>query len=179
MGNDVFTKIDTFLNTFLTTIAQKIQTLLSGEIGTLLLVSITLYIVIYGYMVLAGIGGDTPKSSRYDQQMQYINYNPHDVVEIRTKDGFVTAVTFAEDEEVTDIASGFSDGWEVKDNKNNIYIKPKALQQDSNFFEPKVGEWDTNLLIATNKRTYGRKTLPCCKGIEEIQRRTWKNLNVD
>ncbi|KYK72336.1 P-type conjugative transfer protein VirB9 [Aggregatibacter actinomycetemcomitans] len=97
---------------------------------------------------------DTPKSSHYDQRMQYINYNPNDVVEIRTKNGFVTAVTFAEDEEVTDIASGFSDGWEVKDNKNNIYIKPKAVQQDSAFFDPKVGEWDTNLLIATNKRTY-------------------------
>ena len=54
MENNVFTKIDTFLNAFLTTIVQKIQTLLSGEIGTLLLVSITLYIVIYGYMVLAG-----------------------------------------------------------------------------------------------------------------------------
>lgn len=97
---------------------------------------------------------DMPKSSRYDQRMQYINYNPNDVVEIRTKNGFVTAVTFAEDEEVTDIASGFSDGWEVKDNKNNIYIKPKAVQQESAFFDPKVGEWDTNLLIATNKRTY-------------------------
>lgn len=97
---------------------------------------------------------NTPSSSKYDDRMQYINYNSHDVTEIRAKDGFVTAITFSEDETVTDIAVGFSGGWDVKDNKNNIYIRPKAYKQENGFFEPKAGEWDTNLLITTNKFHY-------------------------
>lgn len=98
---------------------------------------------------------DIPRTSRFDDRMQYINYNGSDVTEIRAKDGFVTAISFADDETIEDIAVGFSGGWEVKDNRNNVYIRPKALQQGENgFFEPKAGEWDTNLLIVTNKRSY-------------------------
>ena len=98
---------------------------------------------------------DIPRTSKYDDRMQYINYNSDDVTEIRAKDGFVTAITFSNGEEVNDIAVGFSGGWDVKDNRNNVYIRPKALQQGENgFFEPKVGEWGTNLLIVTNKYSY-------------------------
>ena len=98
---------------------------------------------------------DIPRTSRFDDRMQYINYNGSDVTEIRAKDGFVTAISFADDETIEDIAIGFSGGCEVKDNGNNVYIRPKALQQGENgFFEPKAGEWDTNLLIVTNKRNY-------------------------
>lgn len=97
---------------------------------------------------------DLPKSSKYDERMQYINYNANDVTEIRAKDGFVTAISFSQDETVTDIAVGFTGGWEVKDNNNNIYIRPKALQQGEIAYEPTAGEWDTNLLITTNKYSY-------------------------
>ena len=98
---------------------------------------------------------DIPRTSKYDDRMQYINYNGNDVTEIRAKDGFVTAISFSDGEEINDIAVGFSGGWDVKDNKNNVYIRPKALQQGENsFFEPKAGEWDTNLLIVTNKYSY-------------------------
>lgn len=97
---------------------------------------------------------DMPKSSKYDDRMQFINYNANDVTEITTKDGFVTAITFSENETITDIAVGFSGGWEIKDNRNNIYIRPKALQQGEAMFEPTAGEWDTNLLVITNKFSY-------------------------
>lgn len=98
---------------------------------------------------------DIPRTSKYDDRMQYINYNGNDVTEIRAKDGFVTAISFSDGEEINDIAVGFSGGWDVKDNRNNVYIRPKALQQGENgFFEPKAGEWDTNLLIVTNKYSY-------------------------
>ena len=97
---------------------------------------------------------DLPKSSKYDDRMQYINYNANHVTEIRAKDGFVTAISFSQDETVTDIAVGFTGGWEVKDNNNNIYIRPKALQQGEIAYEPTAGEWDTNLLITTNKYSY-------------------------
>lgn len=98
---------------------------------------------------------DIPRTSKYDDRMQYINYNGNDVTEIRAKDGFVTAISFSDGEEINDIAVGFSGGWDVKDNKNNVYIRPKALDQgEKGFFEPKAGEWDTNLLIVTNKYSY-------------------------
>jgi type IV secretion system protein VirB9 len=113
---------------------------------------LTLFIMGITFNVVAV---DIPRTSRFDDRMQYINYNGSDVTEIRAKDGFVTAISFADDETIEDIAIGFSGGWEVKDNRNNVYIRPKALQQGENgFFEPKAGEWDTNLLIVTNKRNY-------------------------
>lgn len=113
---------------------------------------LTLFIMGITFNVVAV---DIPRTSRFDDRMQYINYNGSDVTEIRAKDGFVTAISFADDETIEDIAIGFSGGWEVKDNRNNVYIRPKALQQGENgFFEPKAGEWNTNLLIVTNKRNY-------------------------
>lgn len=97
---------------------------------------------------------DIPRSSKYDERMQYINYNANDVTEIRAKDGYVTVVSFSPEETITDIAVGFSGGWDVKDNQNNVYIRPKAVQQNESVFEPKSGDWDTNLSIITNKRGY-------------------------
>lgn len=37
---------------------------------------------------------DIPRTSKYDDRMQYINYNGNDVTEIRAKDGFVTRSLF-------------------------------------------------------------------------------------
>jgi len=51
---------------------------------------------------------DIPRTSKYDDRMQYINYNGNDVTEIRAKDGFVTAISFSDGEEINDIAVGFS-----------------------------------------------------------------------
>lgn len=54
MANDVFTKIDTFLNDFLTQITDKVQNTLSSDIGTIINVSVVCYIMFFGYMILAG-----------------------------------------------------------------------------------------------------------------------------
>ena len=99
---------------------------------------------------------ETPKSSRYDSRMQHVNYNANDVVEIRTKDDFVTSVLFADDETVSDISTGFSQGWDVQSNQNRLYIKAKPVQQNEQFFAPSdnLEDWHTNLLVSTNKRTY-------------------------
>ncbi|MCF0231890.1 MAG: P-type conjugative transfer protein VirB9 [Enterococcus sp.] len=99
-----------------------------------------------------------PAKSRFDSRIQTQTYNALDVTEIKIKDGFATAILFANDERIIDIASGFSDGWEFKDSNSVIYIKPKAVEVESAegkvVFEPKVKEWDTNLLVSTNKRNY-------------------------
>lgn len=49
---------------------------------------------------------------------------------------------------------GFDQGWDIKDNNNNVYIRPKAVEQNNTVFEPNAKEWNTNLLIVTNKRSY-------------------------
>lgn len=99
------------------------------------------------------IGAQSPRNSNYDNRMQYQNYHASDVTVIRAKNGFATAVTFSPDERIIDIAVGFN-GWEVVDNNNVIYIKPVAVGDGDNAFEPILKEWDTNLLITTNQRHY-------------------------
>ncbi|MDH2998060.1 P-type conjugative transfer protein VirB9 [Pasteurellaceae bacterium LFhippo2] len=98
---------------------------------------------------------DIPRASKYDDRMQNINYNPINVTEIRAKDGFLTTIIFSENETVTDIGVGFTGGWEIKDNTNKVYLRPKAVEvQGAEPMPPTAGEWDTNLFIATNKYSY-------------------------
>lgn len=94
-----------------------------------------------------------PKSSPADSRMQTQNYRANDVTVIKAKVGFATAVTFSQDEHIIDIAVGF-DGWEIVDSNNVIYLKPVALGDAENAIEPRLGDWDTNLLITTTKRQY-------------------------
>lgn len=100
-----------------------------------------------------------PVKSRFDSRIQIQQYNALDVTEIKVRDGFGTAILFANDERVIDMASGFSDGWEFKDSENVIYLKPKAVEVEASeggkvTFEPKLKEWDTNFFVITNKRHY-------------------------
>ncbi len=99
------------------------------------------------------LSAELPKNSKFDNRMQYQNYNASDITVIKAKSGYATAVTFSPDERIIDIAVGF-EGWEVKDNNNVLYIKPVAVGESENAFEPILKEWDTNLLITTNKRQY-------------------------
>lgn len=97
---------------------------------------------------------DIPKKSRFDSRMQHINYNLIDVTEIRAKDGYASVLTFSDDEKVLDIAVGFPLGWDIKDNDNNVYIRPIAVKAGEALIDPIIKEWDTNLLIRTNKFQY-------------------------
>lgn len=83
-----------------------------------------------------------PKGSSFDSRMQAITYNEEDVIQLNCYPGIATHVLFAPDEEIVDIASGYSKGWEFKNRRNNLYLKPKAAKAD------------TNLIVATNKRDY-------------------------
>lgn len=96
----------------------------------------------------------TPKGSQYDTRMQTINFNPYDVTKINAMQGYVTSLIFNQDEVVQDIAVGFTDGWEVVDSKNVVYLKPIAMEQDGFFYDPWAEDWATNLVIRTNKNVY-------------------------
>lgn len=85
---------------------------------------------------------DYPTHSIKDGRIQYVNYSSNDVVLVHGAIGVATQIILEPDEQVMEMASGFSDGWEIVDKRNNIYLKPK--QEKAN----------TNLVVTTNKRSY-------------------------
>ncbi|MDG6896496.1 P-type conjugative transfer protein VirB9 [Actinobacillus delphinicola] len=106
-------------------------------------------LISYGAMALS-----MPIQSHFDSHMQSINYNGADVTAIKAKDGYVTAISFGKDELVNDIAVGFDRGWQVVDSQNTIYLKPVAISENDVVIEPNPKDWNTNLLVTTNKNHY-------------------------
>ncbi len=93
----------------------------------------------------AAYAEQNPKRTAYDARIQYTNYNPDNVVNIRTRLGEVTMVQLAEGETVndeTDSGLGMGDGgaWKMDVRGRHLFFKPKT-DQDS----------DTNMIIASNK----------------------------
>lgn len=99
---------------------------------------------------------DIPKNSEFDNRIQYINYNPDDIVAVRAVIGRGTRVVFSPNEVILDIASGFTQGWELVDTRNILYIKAKSIKgiQGQPAMSPEPGKWDTNLMVTTNLRIY-------------------------
>ncbi|WP_440569563.1 P-type conjugative transfer protein VirB9 [Stenotrophomonas sp. STK17_22] len=103
---------------------------------------------------------DVPLGSAYDGRVKQIAYNEHDVVAVYSYPGIATQIVFAPGEEVLDKASGFSNGWEFQDRRNLLFVKPKSVEaagadgEANMVLTPQPGEWDTNLIVTTNKRTY-------------------------
>lgn len=91
-----------------------------------------------------------PAKQSVDARMTHIKYNPEDVVRVRTKVGVSTLIQLATGERIVtsennsgSIAIGDSEAWELSHVGNNIFLKPKAEDPD------------TNLIVTTNKgRTY-------------------------
>lgn len=67
-------------------------------------------------------------------------------------------IVFAADEEVLDVASGFTQGWEFSDRRNILYVKPKSIKtgngQEAIVMAPEARKWDTSLMVTTNRRMY-------------------------
>ncbi len=99
---------------------------------------------------------DVPQSSKFDNRIQYVNYNSGDVVVIRSVAGIGTRIVFAPNEAILDVASGFTQGWEFSDRRNILYIKAKSIksEQGQPAMSPEPGKWDTNLMVTTNLRMY-------------------------
>ncbi|HET9239200.1 MAG TPA: P-type conjugative transfer protein VirB9 [Oligoflexus sp.] len=114
--------------------------------------------IIVAFLALTGTAyaADVPQSSRFDNRIQYVNYNPSDVVVIRSVAGIGTRIVFAPNETILDVASGFTQGWEFSDRRNILYIKAKSIkgEQGQPAMAPEPGKWDTNLMVTTNLRMY-------------------------
>jgi P-type conjugative transfer protein VirB9 len=99
---------------------------------------------------------EVPKGSRFDSRIQYVDYNPGDVVEVYAVNGLASRLVFAPDETILDVASGFTKGWEFSNRRNLLYIKAKSLKAEDGQppMRPMPGKWDTNLMVTTNLRMY-------------------------
>ncbi len=109
-------------------------------------------------VVVAAQAAEMPQGSSFDNRIQYVNYNPGDVVVVRALPGLGVRIVFAPDEQIVDVASGFTQGWEFNDRSNILYVKPKSIKsgngQDAAVMPPVAGKWDTNLMVKTNLRLY-------------------------
>lgn len=83
-----------------------------------------------------------PHSSKYDSRVKVVEYNPDDVVRIDSVIGVSTSFIVEDGEEYVDHTFGDGDAWAIKYKKNYYSIKPKQA------------DGDTNLFLATTKRTY-------------------------
>lgn len=99
-----------------------------------------------------------PDRSRYDSRIQYVDYNEGDVVIVRTTPGIGTRIVFDPKETISDMATGFSDGWELVNRENILYLKPRSVKvtgaDGDAVMRPIARDWDTNLMVRTDKRLY-------------------------
>lgn len=99
-------------------------------------------VVALGSLPSIALALDNPRHSRADNRIQNTNYKIDDVVLVRAAVGRATHIVLAPNEKVLEMVSGNSEAWEIVDRRNNIYLKPK------------MDNADTNLLITTDKHEY-------------------------
>lgn len=95
---------------------------------------------------LAASGAVLPERTKYDNRIRYVQYNPDDVVVVKTRLGLTTVIQLEHGEHLNTpesaLAIGDKEAWTVAVRENNIIIKP-------------IDEFpETNINIITNKRSY-------------------------
>lgn len=97
------------------------------------------------FAVSSAWGLQEPERSPLDHRIRYVDYNPHDVVQMESVIGISTHIVTSPDEEYITHAFGDSASYEFGTKQNHYFIKPIAEQAD------------TNLSIVTTKRTYAMR----------------------
>ncbi|TKX28249.1 P-type conjugative transfer protein VirB9 [Campylobacter sp. MIT 12-5580] len=132
-----------------------------------LLKSLTL-ILCFGVFINQAYALSLPKLSKYDKKITYAVFNANDVFQIAAANGYVSVVEFSKDERIITISTGFSEGWELIDRANLLFIKPKAYTtkfvhsenpEEGNAIseivvDPTPATWKTNLIVTTNMNMY-------------------------
>lgn len=95
----------------------------------------------------AATAATMPEPTTHDSRIQYVLYNPDDVVVIKTFPGNTTLVQLEEGEYAVDVpAGGLSIGdkgaWDIALRGHNLFLKPLGVFPD------------TNINLVTNMRTY-------------------------
>ena len=85
-----------------------------------------------------------PRSGPGDPRIHVVDYDPSDVVELRSALGFQLSVEFDPAEKIENVAIGDSLGWQVTPNRraNLLFLKPMSARPP------------TNMTVITNLRRY-------------------------
>lgn len=125
-------------------------------------------ILIFCAFIAIGFGASVPLKSSFDSKITYAVFNANDVLTITAANGYVSVIEFAPSERVINIATGFSDGWEIIDRENLLFIKPRAVTtklvhnpdpmlsgaEKEMIIDPIPQTWKTNLIVTTNINFY-------------------------
>jgi type IV secretion system protein VirB9 len=103
-----------------------------------------------------GYADETPVPSVYDTRIQYVDYNAGDVVTVSARSGRGVRIVFSPAEKILDVASGFTEGWELVERGNILYLKAKSLTagEGGGALSPQPERWNTNLMVTTSARLY-------------------------
>ena len=97
---------------------------------------------------VAAHAADVPQTSRRDNRVQYVDYDPADVVEIiAPADGSDTWVVLERDESIIKASAGFGAGWVLDPDGRVLTMKPQPF----NGINPNPKEWSTNVTMLTDK----------------------------
>lgn len=129
------------------------------------------YFLVLFFMIVEVFGLEIPKASTLDKRMTATAYNAENVVRIDTKVGYVVVIEFAKEENIINMATGFSQGWDLVAKGNLLFITPKSIVvkvselettqrgetkevQKDKIITPNNTEWKTNLIVNTNASMY-------------------------
>ena len=117
---------------------------------------VLLVLLLVFWLVPIASADETPVPSAYDARIQYVDYNAGDVVTISARSGRGVRIVFAPNEKILDVASGFTEGWELVERGNILYLKAKSLTggEGGGALSPQPERWNTNLMVTTSARLY-------------------------
>lgn len=113
-----------------------------------------LYSIAFLFIIKASFALELPTPSHADSRIQYVDYKSFDIVKVNAAPAIGSQIVFSNNEEILDVASGFSQGWEFANRGNILFIKVKSLKTDQGLILPNSEDWNTNLLITTDKKLY-------------------------
>lgn len=96
---------------------------------------------------------DIPQSSSRDNRIQYVNYDPADVVVIHSQVGIASRVVLEQGESIVSVHTGFSDGWNITGAGRIMTVQPVPMVQDQ-VIAPDPDLWTTNIAVETDQRLY-------------------------
>lgn len=138
----------------------------------------------------------TPNSQGYDPRVQEVHYNPKTVINVSTSIGKATLIQLQNGEtimskELSGMGMGDATAWGLSVRGNNIFLKPKAENPDTNLLivTDKNRTYSFDLLSAKNekrmsyvvkliypepkKSTRDEKTIPCSDGQRNFKYLKW------
>ena len=96
---------------------------------------------------------DVPQGSPRDHRIQLVSYHPEDVVRISARAGYVSRIVLEPGERIENPVAGFPAGWSLEPAGHILFVRPMSVPMgtDQPAKQPTPGEWDTNLVISTDR----------------------------